>query len=827
VPNQPAPAAPAAPRLPIAGVELALVFMVALAVLLPGVWNYSLVDPWETHYAEVGRRMLQDDDLVQTKWSAEGFRSKPVLTFWLMAGSMKALGIGDGGGYSGEMVSSPMVMLALRLPFVLFGVLGLVAAWWMVARLIGRRAAWLGLLVLGTTPFYLLVARQAITDMTLVGCMVGAIAMFAVAAECGDERPSPLAAFGRRRRIILDQRHLLALVAGGFLVWQLVYLTSYFLADPRVGPGVKLPVHPALVVAAPLVVGLGLLVALELPQRAVRAAAYWTSAVLLVLPFGIARTLARRDGVGAGDIPRTTTARQVYLGWFWVFLGISVLGKGLPALGVVGVVCGFYVLLLRRWRALLEDRFELVRGFLLTMLIAAPWHLAMWLRDGKRFVTEYFIRHLWDRAAKGVHGERGTFEFLVSQVGYGMFVWAALVPAAMAALAYRARPGTADGRARLVIAVWGIASVAFFSLVQTKFHHYILPAVPALALAVGLWLDDVLAGRARGVGVAALVGAGLVLTLANDMMTEQKQWIEMFVYRYDRPWPSAPPYQVDLSDGFLALGAAAAVALGVMALPRLGRVGVAALGAVGLVTAMWAMHVYMPLAGTHWGMRDAMREYYDRRTVYGMRLVYNGGRQLADDWAAGGDVRDRWTIRTHVPEGLQEGQPMTMRITVRSDDGQRAERELSVTGRAVEVDAAGARVEVAFTPAQLAPLQPLVTAGRGLRRSARPPVRVVDADRLLAWQLYWRGENFWSGDEIWGPLPELKTSFNQWVNKDGKLDKFLADPSLAPPGRRYWVITDGGGATGVRSQLPTEHARDSLRVENTVSNKFSLASFEL
>src|SRR5688500_15931325 len=147
----------AAPPRPVIGLELALVFLLSLAALLPGVWSYALVDPWETHYAEVARRMLQDDDLVQTKWSSEGFRSKPVLTFWLMAGSMSALGVGDDGGYSGEMVSSPMVMLAIRLPFVLFGVLGLCACWWMLARMVSRRAAWLGLLVLGTTPFYLFV----------------------------------------------------------------------------------------------------------------------------------------------------------------------------------------------------------------------------------------------------------------------------------------------------------------------------------------------------------------------------------------------------------------------------------------------------------------------------------------------------------------------------------------------------------------------------------------------------------------------------------------------------------------------------------------------
>src|SRR5215468_7450801 len=99
------------------GFEVALVVLVSLVVLAPGIERYSLVDPWETHYGEVARRMLQDHDWVHTQWQDEGFRSKPVLTFWMIASSMKALGVAHDGGYSGEMVSSGWVMFAMRLPF--------------------------------------------------------------------------------------------------------------------------------------------------------------------------------------------------------------------------------------------------------------------------------------------------------------------------------------------------------------------------------------------------------------------------------------------------------------------------------------------------------------------------------------------------------------------------------------------------------------------------------------------------------------------------------------------------------------------------------------
>src|SRR6476469_8887515 len=136
--------------------ELAVVVLVSLAVLVPGITRYSLVDPWETHYGEVARMMLQEHDLVHLDWPQEneGFRSKPVLTFWLMAAGMKAVGLANNGGYAGEMEHDTRTMVAIRLPFIACGVLGLVLVWFMLARLVNRRVAWLSLLVVGSTPFF-------------------------------------------------------------------------------------------------------------------------------------------------------------------------------------------------------------------------------------------------------------------------------------------------------------------------------------------------------------------------------------------------------------------------------------------------------------------------------------------------------------------------------------------------------------------------------------------------------------------------------------------------------------------------------------------------
>jgi 4-amino-4-deoxy-L-arabinose transferase-like glycosyltransferase len=222
--------------------ELCLVVLVSLAVLVPGIWKYSLVDPWETHYGEVARMMLQEHDLVYMQWPGgespsenEGFRSKPVLTFWMMAAGMSAVGVAKDGGYSGEMVASVRTMIGIRLPFVLSAVFGLTLMWAMLAKLASRRLAWLALLVVGSTPLFCLIARQGIPDMPHCAAVMGALAMFALAVEDG-ERPITAALTLRlgHRQFAIDHGHLVLAITGAFVGAQALYYAIYFFVSPQI-----------------------------------------------------------------------------------------------------------------------------------------------------------------------------------------------------------------------------------------------------------------------------------------------------------------------------------------------------------------------------------------------------------------------------------------------------------------------------------------------------------------------------------------------------------------------------------------------------------------
>ena len=860
---QPA-AEPPPPRKPL-GLELALVTLVSLAVLVPGIWRYSLIDPWETHYGEVAREMLQNHDLVHLQWVGgqnsptenEGFRSKPVLQFWMYAAGMKAVGLADDGGYSGEMVHDARTMIAIRLPIVISAVLGLVLMWLMLAKLVDRRLAWLALLVIGTAPFFCLISRQGIPDMPLVACVMGAMATFALAMEDGDRPVSQLFAIRRRRlHVAIDQKQLVLGACGLLIGVQAIYYACYFAFSPQIviprfpTPAVFFPVLMGVLFAGlwrggwtvvrfiSVVVGTAIAVGASVGNlRVLRWAVLerWDRyapdrLVIRVIAYPVAwaqgggwrETAAIADH--ALDMKPITTMRQVYLLWCYAFLGLSILAKGPPGLGVVGITGVAYVVLFGKWRALYDGAFEIKRGLLLMTAIAIPWHIAMWLKDGQQFVNEYWYTHILSRATGDPDKSLHTFEHYTSQLGHGMWLWAALLPAALAAALVRSRADNRAGRVRILMALWAIGGFAFFGVVQTKFHHYILPIVPALGVLVAFFLRDMWDGRDRLHPLYAALGIGILLLLCRDLMWEPKRWVEMFTYRYDRPWPDAEPYAIDPSDGFLGLTALGCAAIA-LAATRLRRLAIGALAIAGLATCIWALQVYMPDAGTHWGMRSAMRTYYEQRDIYGEKRVYFGARQAVD---ALGELPTVYSFETFVPDRLTVGQPMTITLQQNKTSDERAqEAEVHLLGTATAIG--DHEVTVTLGPGEQEKLRAFVadcrTRLKGEPDSGRPMFHYVDADRLLAWQLYWRGENFWSGDEIYGWPNELKTGFEKNDNVD--FLKYLNDRTRAPLGRRYFVVTEAGRATSVRSLLPTARGKDSFEVLDTASNKFSLVGFYL
>ncbi len=130
-------------------VALALVcYVLPLAVDIP------LVDPDEGLHAAISQEMVERGDWVTPRLLGAPFLDKPVLFFWAEAASLDLVG---------------MTRTGVRLPGLLFGLLGALTTAWLAVALTGsRRAGLLAGVIYATTILPLALDQAAVHDVALV-----------------------------------------------------------------------------------------------------------------------------------------------------------------------------------------------------------------------------------------------------------------------------------------------------------------------------------------------------------------------------------------------------------------------------------------------------------------------------------------------------------------------------------------------------------------------------------------------------------------------------------------------------------------------------------
>ena len=659
-----------------------LVILVGLLLYIPFAGTYGLWDPWETHYSEVARQMTKRGDFISLWWpgsprDADVFWSKPVLTFWLMSIGMHIARIGLPGGDAGEMALLARTEWAVRIPFCLMGVLAMWGIYMVVARFVNRRAGFLAALVAGTSPMFSLIARQAMTDMAFVGPMTMALALGAMALL--DDRDEELPRRGK-----------------GWRSW---------------------PHHPLFYTTV------GLFAVIVLPQLIVdsvqlRMRVPWGGRQVIMLgavamiPYYVAALACLFFAM------RARYRAPLYLYIAAMLCGLAVLAKGFAGLGLPLIIFIAYLFFTWNWRRLRRAQMlpAVLVSIVVVVVVAAPWHHSMIIRHGWAFWNELFGDNHWRRMVLGRHGDRGSFEYFLRELGYGLLPWVALAPTALATLVMRK---VKDARRQAVYwlgAIWFVSAYAVVSLSMPKFHHYVMPAIPGLAIVVGCFLDELLERRVlRRAWVAALTGLPLLGVIMADLVSAKnspQRFLWLFSYDYinspsGRPWPPSLDFRTPL------VVFAVLFALTTLALCWRRWVRAATVGLCGAAVAFtwFLLDVYMPGVAPYWSQKQTVAEYYK------------------------------------------------------------------------------------------------------LRRSPE--------ERLIAYNMYWRGETFYTKNEIYeGPM-EDRTVFDM-EHADEKMQQWCATHR----GRRVFILFENGRQQRVKGLLPAD-ARDSFRVLYDKNNKFSLAQADL
>jgi len=182
----------------------------------------------------------------------------------------------------------------------------------------------------------------------------------------------------------------------------------------------------------------------------------------------------------------------------WVFygaLGLAALAK--DVLGVVGplIAVALFFYLTRESDA--WPRWVPWSGVALLLVIAVPWYALVEFRNRGFLWYTIVDNHVLAIARQRVFPDEdvplSALEF-VAVTAAGFFPWALALPWALWRVLRRPWD-TAEARVWLLLGLWTVGVIGFFTFSPFKLPHYALPAFPAMALLVAKLWDEGIGGE--------------------------------------------------------------------------------------------------------------------------------------------------------------------------------------------------------------------------------------------------------------------------------------------------------------------------------------------
>ncbi|WP_141618731.1 glycosyltransferase family 39 protein [Myxococcus sp. AB036A] len=277
-----------------------------------------------------------------------------------------------------------------------------------------------------------------------------------------------------------------------------------------------------------------------------------------------------------GQLDATTKHRAAWWYGFYFFAGLSALAKGLLGVGLPAVILVLYAALsVIPWDSdsldahlkwLTQSRFRkdvregrqpmpvlwgqmfkmhLGTGILVFFAVAGPWYLTLSLfgsvdDEGKLFWYRFFVHDHLNRLTAGVHTTTpgGTFIYFIEQGGFAIFPWVALLPGAFAVVArLKLRSEKAADHLAIIAVLWVAFSFWLLSSSATKFHHYVFPVLPGVAVLLALFIDRLWEEGISAHAVSLIFGFLLFVLVGKNIAENPKIFTDLFVYNYDRTYP--------------------------------------------------------------------------------------------------------------------------------------------------------------------------------------------------------------------------------------------------------------------------------------------------
>jgi 4-amino-4-deoxy-L-arabinose transferase-like glycosyltransferase len=214
----------------------------------------------------------------------------------------------------------------------------------------------------------------------------------------------------------------------------------------------------------------------------------------------------------------------------YIFAGTAGLTKGLIGIAFPAMIIGSWILILQRWRVLLNMR--LLTGMIIFLVITLPWYVLVQKANPEFlhffFVTQQVSRFLTTQA----FNSKAPDWFYVPVVMAGFFPWTLFLFQALAEKIRLVWNNRQQHAAECFLLLWFFIVFIFFSFPRSKTIGYILPLFPAMALLTAsylnnMWGKNVLAARALFGITCAVLGAGFYIVTAFPVLNIQPEVFPM------------------------------------------------------------------------------------------------------------------------------------------------------------------------------------------------------------------------------------------------------------------------------------------------------------
>lgn len=234
--------------------------------------------------------------------------------------------------------------------------------------------------------------------------------------------------------------------------------------------------------------------------------------------------------------------------YFYLFMGLGFLAKGLLALVIPVLIVSIYSLATKTFKEIFKP-INIIPGIIIFLIAVLPWHLIMYQHYGFEFIRQYFLLHHFGRfmGSEYIGRERPLLYFVpVFLLGFlpWSFVFIAFLWNGFKTLEHKAQSlqgslkekfsslieaETTEKKLLLFSVISFVVIFVLFSVSTTKLPTYILPAFPFAALLTGYywWYSDEKQQNEKAiynltiVFSAVLIIAALVATFSWPFLPDQ------------------------------------------------------------------------------------------------------------------------------------------------------------------------------------------------------------------------------------------------------------------------------------------------------------------